>query len=235
MFSIIMPMDTNRLEQFRKTKEVYDEMPQVKEFIIPTRSELQIGRYLDDNKLMKDVKIVPYKHSLGFNPSKAFNVGVRNAQYNNIIITSPEVKPTTDVLEQLSMLLDKNIVCSVDDQHEDGNLSVLVSTIFRGETPAMYFLAMYRKEDIEKINGWDEDFMKGYAYEDNDFGDRWVRANLPFEVHDEIKATHQYHERLETIPGGSNTNAIKHYENTENNVTYCTNGLIKTLNSVQST
>ena len=231
-FSIIMPMDTNRLEQFKVTKLIYDEMPQVKEFIIPTRSELQIARFLDDNKLMKDVKIIPYKHSIGFNPSKAFNIGVRESKYNNIIITSPEVKPATEVLEQLSDLLDKNIVCSVDDQDVDGNLSVLVSTTFRSETPAMYFLAMFRKEDILKINGWDEDFMKGYAYEDNDFGERWKRAKLPFEVRDDIRATHQYHERHETISGGSNTNAIKYNDNSEKKIVRCDNGIIKTHNSI---
>jgi len=220
-------MDTNRLEQFKVTKLVYDEMPQVKEFIIPTRSELQVGRFLDDNKLMKDVLIIPYKHSVGFNPSKAFNIGVRSAQYDNIIITSPEVKPRFDTLEQLSQLLDKNIVCSVDDQDENGNLKTLVSTTFRGESPAMYFLAMFRKEDIEKINGWDEEFMKGYAYEDNDFGERWKRAGLPFEVRDDIKATHQYHERGETIRGGTAINQLHFYHNTDDNVTWCANGLVK--------
>ena len=70
----------------------------------------------------------------------------------------------------------------------------------------MYFLACFKKSDIEKINGWDEEFMKGYAYEDDDFGDRWVRAGLPFTVHEDIYARHQYHPRTETIPGGSTIN-----------------------------
>lgn len=227
MFSIICPMDSNRLEQFRHTKQAYDKMPQIKEFIIPTRKELQVGRFLDDNGLAKDVRLVPYKVDVGFNPSKAFNLGVKLAKYDNIIITSPEVKPTSNVLEQLSECLDKNIVCQVSDQDVNGNLSILVSKTFRGEDPSMYFLAMFRKEDIEKINGWDEDFMKGYAYEDNDFGARWKRAGLPFEVREDITATHQFHPRSETISGGMATNLQHFNENTDNGVTYCKNGLNK--------
>jgi hypothetical protein len=176
---------------------------------------------------MKDVRLFPYKVKEGFNPSRAFNLGVKEAKYDNIIITSPEVKPSTDVLEQLSKLLDKNVVCQVSDQDEKGNLVILVCSTYRADNPAMYFLAMFKREDLEKINGWDEEFMKGYAYEDNDFGERWVRAGLPFEVHDEIQAVHQYHPRGETIRGGMATNQLHFYHNTDAGVTYCKNGLNK--------
>lgn len=226
MFSIIVPMDTNRLKQFKVTKQLYDKMPQKKEFIIPTRSEFQVARYLDDHKLMKDVRIIPYEVEIGFNPSKAFNIGVRESKHDRIIITSPEVKPTTDVLAQLAECPpDKAVVCQVFDQNPDGNLSVLVSKTFRSDTPAMYFLAMFPRKGIEQINGWDEDFMKGYAYEDNDFGERWVRAGLEFEVREEIQAVHQYHPRSETIRGGMAINQQHFHENTDNEVTYCQNGL----------
>lgn len=220
-------MDKNRLEQFLHTKRAYDEMPQKKEIIIPTRSIYEIRPFLEENDLMKDVRLISYKHERGFNPSMALNIGTRNAKYDNIIITSPEVKPNEDVLEKLSQKLDKNVVCQVFDQDENGNLKTLVNTIFRGETPAMYFLAMFRKEDIEKINGWDEEFMKGYAYEDNDFGDRWVRAGLPFEIDEDIQAVHQYHPRGETISNGLAVNMQHYYDNTDAQVTYCTNGLRK--------
>lgn len=228
MFSIIAPLDTNRLEQFKRTKEVYDTMPYVKEFIIPTRNELKVARYLDDNNLMRDVRIIPYEHKIGFNPSMALNIGVRNATYNNIIITSPEVRPLTNVLEQLSEYIGQNILCEVVDESEDGNVqTVLVSSGYRSEDPSMYFLAMFNKADIEHINGWDEDFMKGYAYEDNDFGARFMRAGLKFKMIDDIKAIHQYHPRSETIKGGSAINQQHFYDNTDNNVIRPKNGLVK--------
>lgn len=226
MFSIIMPMDTNRLDQFRETKRVYDGFPEIKEFIIPTRNYEAVSAYLRANDLTDNVRLIPYKHTVGFNPSKALNVGVRNATFDNIIVSSPEVKPLTQVLEQLAGFTGQNVVCQVFDAKEDGSLgNSLVNKIFRADTPAMYFLAMFQKADIEKINGWDEDFMKGYAYEDNDFGDRWVRAELPFVVNDEIKAVHQYHPRSETIPGGMAVNLQKYHDNTDRGIVYCTNGL----------
>lgn len=226
MFSIIMPIDANRLEQFKETKRAYDTFPQTKEFIMPTRSYKEVSRYFEKHSLMDNVRLVSYEHKLGFNPSKALNIGLRLAKYDNIIVTSPEVKPITQVLEQLEGFVGQNVVCQVFDAKEDGTIGdTLVSKIFRADTPAMYFLAMFQKSDIKKINGWDEDFMKGYAYEDNDFGERWVRAGLPFTVNDEIKAIHQYHPRGETIRGGMAINLQKLHDNRDNGVTYCTNGL----------
>lgn len=227
MFSIVMPMDTNRLNQFKETKLVYDEMPQKKEFLIPTRSYKKVSHFLQLNHLGKDVRLLPYTHDLGFNPSKAFNIGVRESKYDNIIITSPEVKPSTEVLKQLTEYIGQNVICEVWDEWHNGNLTLLVNSIHRGDSPAMYFLAMFNKKDIEAINGWDEDFMKGYAYEDNDFGERWKRAGLPFIVVDEIKALHQYHPRNETIRNGMATNKQKFDDNNDSGVIQCSNGLVK--------
>lgn len=228
MFSIIAPMDTNRLQQFMVTKRVYDLMPEKKEFIIPTRSAMDVALFLENNNLMKDVRLIAYQVEQGFNPSKAFNIGVRAAKYDRIIITSPEVCPQTNVLAQLEELPGQNVICQVADENEAKQIdAVLVSTSFRADTPAYYFLGCFNKSDIEKINGWDEDFMKGYAYEDNDFGARWVRAGLPFVIRDDIRAVHQYHPRSETIPGGSMTNYNHYNDNTANNVIRCANGLEK--------
>lgn len=226
MFSIIAPIDTNRLEQFRKTKEIYDGFPQKKEFVMPTRSYEKVKRYFEKHNMMKDVRLIPYSFDEpGFNPSKALNIGVRNAKYENIIITSPEVRPQTDVLGQLAELEGRNVICEVSDQDEQGNLTILVSESYRGDDPSMYFLAKFNKSDIEKINGWDENFMGGYAYEDNDFGARWKRAGIPFELRMEIKAIHQYHPRSETVEGGILINERKFTKNNEDGITYCENGL----------
>jgi hypothetical protein len=225
-FSIIMPMDTDRLKQFEQTKRAYDQMAQKKEFIIPTRSFDKLSMYLDLNDLMKDVRLIPYKIDQGFNCSKALNLGVKHATYDNIVITSPEVRPVTNVLAQFEKSLGRNLICMVDDENEGGILTPLVYKGYRSDTPAMYFLALFNKADIETINGWDEEFMRGYAYEDNDFGDRWKRAGLPFEVREDIKAVHQYHKRSETIVGGSNINYNLYQQNTAK-------GVIKPLNGLQ--
>lgn len=228
MFSIVVPLDAERLEQFTVTKRLYDEMPLKKEFIIPTRSNMEM--YFKAHDLSKDVRLIPYKFDGGFNPSMALNLGVKHAKYDSVIITSPEVKPTTPVLKQLEPLRGRNVICQVGDEDENHKIvASLVHSGFRDDTPAMYFLAMFNKSDIEKINGWDEDFMNGYAYEDNDFGARWKRAELPFELHEEIQGVHQYHPRKETTPGGSNRNFAIYNRNNGSGISYCKNGLIKVI------
>lgn len=221
-------MDNDRLELFKVTKQLYDKMPQEKEFIIPTRNELKVARYLDDHRLMNNVRLIPYTTSAGFNPSKAFNIGVRASKYDQIIITSPEIKPKTDVLQQLEELIGQNVVCQVWDTDENNQILMsLVNKNFRGDTPGYYFLALFNRFDIAKINGWDEEFMKGYGYEDDDFGTRWVRAGLPFIIREDIQAIHQYHTRHETITNGTNINQRKFLENNANSVVRCNNGLNK--------
>ncbi len=230
MFSIIIPLDNNRLDQFKNTKQIYDRMPQEKEFIIPSRSETELYKYFKKYKLDKDVKVIPYTHEVGFNCSKALNIGVRNAKYPYIIITSPEVKPTSSVLTQFEKILGTNVICQVWDEDQYHNLRrkpLIYSGYKKSKSPQMYFLAMFNKKDIKKINGWDEEFMKGYAYEDCDFGARWTRANIPFVVKDDIQGIHQYHPRQETIPGGSEINLRKFEENNEIGTIKCKNGLIK--------
>lgn len=224
MFSIIAPIDTNRLEQFKVTKRIYDSMPHTKEFIMPTRSYEEVYEYFVKNRMMRNVRLMPYKHEVGFNPSKAFNMGVREAKYDRIIITSPEVKPLTDVLKQFEEN-PGNIVCQVWDEDESHERTSLVNKGFRSDNPGMYFLAVFNKEDIESINGWDEDFMKGYAYEDDDFGHRWVRAGLPFSVREDIQGVHQWHPRAETIRNGASINSELLVRNDSQRIIKCKNGL----------
>lgn len=229
MFSIITPISPSRLDQFKNTKRRYDEFKQVKEFLVITIQPEEVEKYMTEHNLMKDVRIIPYQLEVFTNPSMALNIGVRESKYSNLIITSPEVLPKTNVLDQLEQKIGSNVICQVFDQDSKGQWEQysLVNKSHRGQDPSMYFLAMFNKPDVEKINGWDEDFMKGYAIEDVDFGGRWVRAGLPFEIDEDIQAIHQYHPRSETIPNGEAINAQLFYDNRDNGVTYCKNGIIK--------
>lgn len=227
MFSFVIPMDLGRFRQFANTKRYYDAQPYPMEFVIPTRNEARVAKYLKSKGLDKNVRLVPYSHETGFNPSKPLNIGVRNAKYDTIIVTSPEVLPLTAVLDQLIQLPGKNVISQVFDQEEDGSTGIsLVHSGFRGDTPAMYFLAQFNKDDIYQINGWDEAFMDGYAYEDNDFGDRWIRAGLPFELHEEIQAIHQWHPRSETIEGGLGRNYNLYQDNNASGIIKPVNGIV---------
>ena len=224
--SIIMPFDYGREEQFVNTIEEYEKygVPDDVELVIVTRS-FDKGFVPWEHKY----KIVTYDfEGKSFNPSMALNLGVKNATYNNVVITCPEVKPLTNVLQQLKALDCGNYVTQVFDENEHGEMFMsLVNSSFRSQTPAMYFLACFKKEDILKINGWDEDFMNGYAYEDDDFGFRFVSAGNTFEVRDEIQSVHQYHQRGSMSDPLTHINRTLYYNNVKNGVTRCENGLMK--------
>lgn len=186
-----MPCESNRLDLLSNTLDKY------KEFGLPEEVEFLIISRTLENKYLHRARIIKYEWTGNFfSTSLPMNIGIREAKYDNIIITCPEVMPKTDVLQQLQALPRGNYICQVFDEDKKGDTSFsLVNTNFRAETPAMYFLACFKKEDLVLINGWDEDFMGTYAFEDNDFGNRFVRANLKYEVRDEIQAVHQYHPR----------------------------------------
>lgn len=227
MFSIVMPMDADRFPQFARTKRAYDAMPQVKEIIIPTRRYEEVATYLHEHHLSNGVCVPCYTYEGGFNPAMALNIGVKVALFDTIIITCPEVLPAPDVLDRLSKKVGSNVVCQVWAMDEQGNrIMSLVNSQFRSSTPGFYFLAMYNRADIEAINGWDERFMEGHSHEDEDFGNRWVRAGLPFEVDDDIQAEHQYHPpHGELAPGANAINARILAENNYHQITRCVKGL----------
>ena len=188
--SIIMPCENERIPLLFKTLHQYMNFgfPFPVEFVIPTRTipNLIIPKL--------DIRVVHYKHN-GYVQPIALNLGVRNAKNENVMITCPEIMPITNVLGQLKTKMRGNYQCQVFDLDPSGNRTMsLVNSGFRGNTPGKYFLAVFKKEDIEKINGWDENF-NGYCFEDDDFGERFVRCGLKFQMLDEVVGEHQYHKR----------------------------------------
>jgi len=191
--SIVMPCEKDRVPLLEKTLQRYSEIIESTEveFILPSRSltEMSAPGF--------NIKVIPYIYDEGvFNCSMALNLGVKNSSYENIIITCPEVIPAPNVLKVFKEKGRGNYLCTAYDLMPDGSIGpLLVSKDFRGETPGLYFLALFKKEDIEFINGWDEGFMGGYAWEDSEYGDRFIRAGLSFEILEEALAYHQYHKR----------------------------------------
>jgi GT2 family glycosyltransferase len=184
------------------------------EFLVITRTESDRPPGID--------RVIPYKFgSRECNPAMALNIGLGEAKNENVIITCPEVMPTTPVLAQFSQELGKNVLAQV---FEDG--IPLVSTTHRSEFPGLYFLAMYNKgEVIEKLNGWDEDFMAGTGWEDTDFGERFKRAGLSYTVRDDIQAIHQKHERNSNPFASVNQSTFN--RNNDLRVIRAKNGLVK--------
>jgi len=224
---MIVPCEKERLPLFLKTLEKYQEFgpfPVKLEILIPTRTIKTADFFPAFSEI---IKILPYEWSgKFFNPAKAFNLGVKNSKYNNLLICSPEIRPVTNVLEQFSKLQRNNYLCQAFDLNKDGKR---IRNLLKGRwwNPGFYFLALYKKEDIETINGWDEDFMLGNCYDDGDFGLRFLRAKLTYEKKPEIIAEHLWHLRKNYKPKGKIINCAHKDWNTKHNIIRPINGLKK--------
>jgi len=224
--SMVIPCEAERVDLLLNSMNEYEA------FGIPEDVEVIIvSRTIKPNQLKFKHKLINYKWDLTsdwFNPSLALNLGVRASTYDNVIITSPEVKPYTNCLNQLKELPRGNYVCQVFDLNEDKTRSCsLVNSNFRAEHPGFYFLAMYKKEDIETINGWDLNFMHGYAWDDNDFGERFERAKLEFQILDNIQAEHQYHFRVGKWDGNWTSKRLAYSRNASIMMTHRIQGTTK--------
>ena len=221
--SIVFPCDLIRMPLLLHTLAKYHMfgIPEKVEVILVSRTftEMVIPGI--------DIKVVHYSHEGEyFCPSLAFNLGVKKAQYKNIIIGHPEVKPVNNVLDELFKLERGNYVCRVFDLDEEGQyINTLIGTGCREEWPGLYFLACYRREDIEAINGWDMRFMEGYSNEDIDFGQRMVNAGIPWSLKDDIKGVHQFHSRGTDDCQGYSHNRKLYEENKRLKVTKAIKGL----------
>lgn len=227
---MIVPCEKNRLDLFFNTLEKYYEfgLPQNFELVIVSRTISS-----DDIPEKYQHKLIQYTWDKAdyCNPCLALNMGIKYSKHENVIITCPEIRPVTNVLQQFAALERGNYLAQVFDLDPDGNrLESLVNTGYRSDHPGFYFLAMYKKEDIERINGWDLDFMGGLAYEDDDFGIRFKKSGAMFSVIDSIQAEHQFHPR----GGGEGAgiyfllNKACHERNNASNVIRCEKGLTDT-------
>jgi len=218
MLSYIIPCESNRSELLMNTLEAYSTQIHfdICEFLVISRTMSHLP-----NGFGANVRLVNYTYpGTWANPSMALNIGVREAQHDQIVITSPEVMPITPVIHQFCMA-DQNI--AVVAKVSEGT-QVLTSSQFRNVHPGFYFLAKYPRAGIEAINGWDEDFMAGLGYDDNDFGERWVRAELRWMIDDRIIGEHLHHSREDRkgVPHNDsllNRNRTLHWR--------CKNGLVK--------
>jgi len=190
--TIIIPCEYNRIDLLKNTFKAYGKfgVPKDTSVLIVTRDMKPF------TVLGIRVGFLHYRYPGEYiNPSMALNTGLKYAG-DNVIVTSPEVMPITNVLKQFKELPRGNYLAQVWDLNKDGSRKIsLVNKHFRATTPAMYFLAHFKREDLITVNGWDEEYMNGHGYEDTDFGWRWSITGLPFQLREEIQAEHQWHSR----------------------------------------
>jgi glycosyltransferase involved in cell wall biosynthesis len=164
---------------------------------------------IDDSK----AKIPVYHGPTGTcNPALAWNVGIRRARGNLIMLTSPEVIHVTETLWQADEVGKEGRVVRarvvdvppwtqdlIDELHtfSSSGMINLTSSTERPDMAGLYFIGVVPKALLEKIGALDEDYMMGLAWEDTDAGQRMLATGAELYHADDMIGLHQWHPRVD--------------------------------------
>jgi len=173
------------------------------------------------------------------NPCIPFNIGLKAAVGNIIIIQNPECIHIGDVISRArrSAELNKYLVFSCYSLSRNNtsklreiNFSAPIENIKLQllntigpflprscDTHDRYdswfahpihrrclfnFLTVIMREDLYDLGGFDEDFAKGFAYDDTNFASRIEKRKMVVDIIEEPFCLHQYHDAvLQMVPG----------------------------------
>ena len=149
-----------------------------------------------------------FKHY--YNSAPLINLGVKEAQGQFIVLTSPECFHKTDVLCGFDRVLDHDpdayVIAAVANGDLAGTLHKNVSefaeftyTLIRWYQHSvhcdrrLHFCSAMSKETFNKIGGMDEGFAFGFWCDDEDFRETAIQRGIRFVVRDDIVVIHQRH------------------------------------------
>lgn len=211
----------------------YGSTDNVKLVLEEARGVFKRIRYLRLDRAKSAIPIHPEFN----NPSVALNVGARVAEGGLLVFSPPECYPLADNLHaarsimeggrrKVSLLgrglksgraMSERMGCGKwlptsesDLSDRRGDKEVRVSSSMKAFVS--YFLAV-RKQDHERLNGFDEEYARGLGAEDNDYMCRLRNAGAPHIWSDRCVVVHQWHKpanwshpecRFGTEPGAPN-------------------------------
>lgn len=141
-------------------------------------------------------------------PARAWNAGFRAATGDLLYCISSEVVQDAGNVQKARELA-KNMDTAVFGAcHNSTPVQLVVGAepgliASAAMTRPLGFISCIPRAHVERIHGFDEDFMSGYWFDDDDFYLRLWRTGLDFIFDDSIHGTHLHHERpvLDTPEG----------------------------------
>lgn len=178
------------------------------------------------------VKRVEKGNKWYINPCVPFNMGLRAAQGDIIVLQNPECLHVHDVLKYLSENLDDTKYISLSaygldpastealPQYCENNtvidfLKTLPPRPYVGGTSLgwynhsiyrpvhFHFCSAITRTNMAKLNGFDERFAHGIAYDDDEIIVRIRKLGLKLVIEDNVSVMHQYHPPASTDPNGA--------------------------------
>lgn len=157
----------------------------------------------------KRADIVEYARPQGWLcPARAWNVAFERVDTEWIYCTSSEVIQREGNVAAARRLLAGNPCVLFGSCEDDGPDPLVVSdrpnVLCDSKMPRpLGFIWAAPFSNVADIGGFDEEFMRGYWFDDDDFFYRLWQTGLPFVFDDKVHGVHQHHDRpvLETTAG----------------------------------
>lgn len=123
-------------------------------------------------------------------PSPHFNMAAKSAAGEYLVITNPECLHITNILEQLDNMIKvfprHYIICACQSDTGWYQHSVHRNT-------KLHWCSIIHRDHYALVNGFDEAFSKGVAFQDNDFLTQIQTHNIPIITSDNLIVYHQAH------------------------------------------
>jgi len=133
-----------------------------------------------------------------YNSCRAYNVGVKNSTGDFIVLSSPECIHKVDILSGLDseFNIDKNVyvVCACESIHQDGSFDQWYQHSTYNNRQ-LHFCTALSRQNYDTLKGFDEDYIYGIAYEDDEWLARVRKGNLKIVLRDDLLVSHLEHSR----------------------------------------
>lgn len=146
------------------------------------------------------IKYLQYNERESFNPAGLFNFGFKNSIAEIIVLTSPECYHEVDILKGFD-----------EEFKKDENIYVVCGCqaikLVEGKTifdkwyqhslymnRLLHFCTTLTRKNFYKIGGFDENYMEGIAYEDDDFREKILSSHLKLVLRDDLLVSHINHD-----------------------------------------
>ena len=165
------------------------------------------------------------------NPAVALNVAIRAARANFLIFSPPECYPLADNIRHVRIIMNNGARKAAllgkamgmpeeasELMEKDGWMPENENQVFqmiqrrkllvwsskeKGVLRPIPFFMAFRKEDHQRINGFDEEYVRGYGGEDRDYVLRLKLAGAEPMWDDRCGVLHQWHPIIPSGPHGT--------------------------------
>jgi len=163
--------------------------------------------YTQNADKVVNIKLIKSSFENCYNPAPLFNLGVKNASGEYLIITNPEIFHKDNILSACDDILSKYddhyivFSClnvdeypkSVSDFDEFTFKPKMWYQHLKYRNALFHFCSCLSKRQYEEIGGFDEIYSLGIAYDDDDFRETINKAGIQFIATDSFLTLHQDH------------------------------------------